>query len=124
MTKFSPMSSTVQALLSRSLKKASLLSLCVLGSFVAAGAQTLVTGDVVGRVTDPTGAGVARAKLTITNLGDNSKQTVMADKSGDFRFTLLRPGTYALHEEGSGLSAEISEIPVNVGQGDAFEYCC
>src|ERR1019366_4471843 len=82
-----------------------------------AGAQTLVTGDIAGHMVDATGAAVVNATLTLKNLGDGSSQTVKTDKSGNYRFPLLRPGLYSIHAQGSGLSADVKSVAVNVGQG-------
>src|SRR5260370_501320 len=84
-------------------------------------AQTLITGDIVGRVVDKSGAVVAGATLTLTSDADGSKQTVKSGTNGNYRFPLLRPGSYSIHEEGSGMSANLKNISVNVGQATAVE---
>ncbi len=101
-------------------KKFSRLALAAValsGSALVLHSQTLVTGDIVGRVVDPTGAVVPGASLTLTSFSDGSKQTVTSDANGNFRFSLLRPGSYNIHEEAAGLTADVSGISVNVGQG-------
>ena len=95
-------------------KYLSLLLLSV--SAVAVSAQTSVTGDVAGRVVDVTGAAVPGSTVTLLSKDDGSKKTAITDKSGNYRFALLRPGTYSIHEEGSGMTADATVVPVNVGQ--------
>ncbi len=80
-------------------------------------AQTLITGDLSGRVVDTSGAVVPNATLTLTNPADGSVKTTHSDNNGNFRFSLLRPGSYTVHEEGGGMTADISSIAINVGQG-------
>lgn len=90
------------------------LSLCF-GVSVAA-AQTLITGDIAGRVLDKTGAVVAGATITLKSDADGSTQVTKSTSSGNYRFPLLRPGSYSIHEEGSGMSANLTNVAVNVGQ--------
>lgn len=93
----------------------------ILTATVGASAQTLVTGDITGHVTDATGAVVPQAKVTLKSDADGSAQTVTTDKSGTFRFPLLRPGFYTIHEEGAGMTADASNVAVNVGQATALD---
>jgi hypothetical protein len=95
------------------------LSLCL--GVGAVGAQTLITGDIAGRVVDKTGAVVAGATLTLRSDADGSSQVVKSSSSGNFRFPLLRPGSYSIHEEGSGMSANVSNVAVNVGQATSID---
>src|SRR3982751_5495169 len=54
---------------------------------------------VTGQVTDPTGAGVANAKVTIQNLGTNEAQTQMTNESGNYTISFLIPGNYKVTAE-------------------------
>jgi hypothetical protein len=60
------------------------------------------TADVVGTVTDSTGAVIPNATVTITNVGTNISQTVTSAENGDYTFTLLQVGTYSLKVESNG----------------------
>jgi Carboxypeptidase regulatory-like domain len=84
-------------------------------------AQTLITGDIAGRVVDKTGAVVAGATLTLRSDADGSTQVVKSSSNGNFRFPLLRPGSYSIHEEGSGMSATVNNVAVNVGQATSID---
>ena len=57
-------------------------------------AQTIISGDITGTVTDPTGAAVAGAVVTLTSVESGAIQSVTTDSTGGFRFPLLRPGAY------------------------------
>jgi outer membrane receptor protein involved in Fe transport len=96
-----------------------LLSVITLVASTFAGAQTLVTGDLTGRVTDATGAVVAGARVTLKSLDEGSVQVDTTSSSGTFRFPLLKPGNYVVHEEGSGLRADAT-VGINLGQATSL----
>src|SRR5215471_2023253 len=56
-------------------------------------AQT-VKGVIAGTVTDPSGASVPGATVTIVNAGTNESQTTTTDSDGSYRFALVPPGSY------------------------------
>ena len=78
-----------------------------------ASAQTIISGDIVGTVTDPTGAAVARATVILTSDESGSVQTAMTSTTGSFRFPLLRPGAYKLQVNAPGF-APVSQIATAV----------
>ena len=51
------------------------------------------TGDIAGTVTDPTGAVVPNATVTIRNLGTNAARSVTTSSSGRYVVTGLQPAT-------------------------------
>ena len=57
------------------------------------------TADVLGTVTDTTGAVVLNAKVTITNRDTLAARTATTDNRGDFIFNLLPNGNYSLQVE-------------------------
>ncbi len=57
--------------------------------FISSAFSQLTTADIVGTVTDATGALVPNAVVVLTNLGTNEKRTGQSNGSGDFSFTLL-----------------------------------
>src|SRR5690348_5437038 len=60
------------------------------------------TADIIGTITDNSGAVVANAKVTAKNLGTNLTRTLQTDASGAFAFTLLPVGDYSISVELSG----------------------
>jgi opacity protein-like surface antigen len=56
----------------------------------------------VGVVTDPSGAGVVGAKVTITNLGTSIASVAKTEQSGEYAVPLLLPGNYTLRVEHTG----------------------
>ena len=59
-------------------------------------------GQFTGTVTDPSGAAIANAKLTATNLGTNLSVTASTDQTGLFKFSELPAGTYKITSEAQG----------------------
>lgn len=84
-------------------------------------AQSTVTGGIQGKVTDPQGAIVPNATVTVTNLGTNSVVTATSDDNGGYRVTSLQPGTYMIEVSASGLSAKVESVVVEVGQATAID---
>ena len=56
----------------------------------------VVTGDILGTITDPTGAGVPHAKIIITNTGTHQTHEVTSGLSGEYIRTALASGYYSI----------------------------
>jgi hypothetical protein len=61
-----------------------------------------VTGSITGSVTDPTGAAVTGAKVTLTSEGTAATRTLNTDSQGSFEFTAVQPGIYTVAAENPG----------------------
>jgi hypothetical protein len=75
------------------------------------------TADIVGTVTDSTGAIIPNATVTETNLGTGISQTVATGSSGDYTFTLLQVGTYSIKVEANGFKV-FSAPSITLAAGD------
>ncbi|MGB7849072.1 MAG: carboxypeptidase regulatory-like domain-containing protein [Candidatus Acidiferrum sp.] len=64
-------------------------------------------GSIQGVVTDPQGAVVTGAKVTLTNLETNQVFTATSDDSGIFNFTALPPSRFSLAVEKQGFKKKI-----------------
>ena len=53
-------------------------------------------GSLTGQVTDPSGAAIAGATVTLTDVDTNSAQTLKTDATGVYVFKPLQPGNYTL----------------------------
>jgi hypothetical protein len=74
------------------------------------------TGSIVGSVTDPSGAIVGGATVTLTNQGTNATLSVTVGSDGGYTFTPVRIGTYKLAATSQGFqTTEQRDIVVNVG---------
>jgi outer membrane receptor protein involved in Fe transport len=75
------------------------------------------SGDLKGTVTDPTGAVLPGATVTVMNTETGIERRTMTDAVGDYRFLVLAPGTYELKIEASGFAAYTRRpIQITVGQ--------
>jgi hypothetical protein len=74
------------------------------------------TGTITGSVTDPTGAVVPSASITITNTGTSDQRTLKSDAGGNFVASALPFGNYVVSASASNFGeAKTKEIVLNVG---------
>ncbi len=78
--------------------------------------QTETTGDVVGTVTDSSGAVVPGISVTLRSLGTNEVRTEVTKAAGEYRFALLQPGDYQISAEHGSLKSSIEKFTVLLGQ--------
>jgi Carboxypeptidase regulatory-like domain len=72
-------------------------------------------GTVVGTVTDPSGAAVANAKITITNVETGLAQTIVTNEDGQYVVPNLKIGHYNVKGEASGFKvSEQKDVVLNV----------
>jgi len=79
-------------------------------------AQSIISGEVTGSVTDTSRAVVSNATVTLTSKEMGTTQTVTTNAAGDFRFPLLRPGIYTVTVKATGFSVATEDVTVGVGQ--------
>jgi len=74
-------------------------------------------GSIVGLVTDPAGARVPGAQVSVTNLAANQSTSVTTDEKGQYTADLLRIGTYSVTVEKPGFQKAIQpSVDVGVNQ--------
>ena len=79
-------------------------------------AQSIVTGAVRGAVSDPSGASVAGASVTLRNPATGESQTQNTTSDGLYQFTLLKPGSYSITVQQQGFKQTAESVQVVVGQ--------
>lgn len=85
-------------------------------------AQTAGTGVIVGTVTDPTGAAVTGATVTLTDTATNAVRTATTNQAGRYDFPNLPPGKYTLTISKSGFrQAKFSSQDVVVGESRTLD---
>ena len=94
----------------------SVIVLFVLFAGLTAFAQTVISGDLTGTITDPQGAVVTDAKVTVKSLSSGALSTATTNKSGVYRFSLLKPGNYTVVVEQTGFKKVEVTTEVSVGQ--------
>jgi hypothetical protein len=78
-------------------------------------AQSSTTGEVSGTVTDPSGAVVANAPVTLKSVEKGNTQTATTNAQGGYRFALLAPGKYLVSATAPGFKTITVEQTVSVG---------
>ncbi len=86
-----------------------LLSLNMLGQ------STIASGSIIGTVTDPSGAIVSGAKVSITNTGNGSTVEFTTNSAGAYSSGSLTPGTYKVQVTGKGFSTVNQTVAVQIG---------
>jgi hypothetical protein len=93
-----------------------ILALFCLLFAVPVSSQVFDTGTITGIVTDPSGAVVPNATVTITNLGTSSARSLQTDAAGTFVASALPFGNYMVSATASGFAKATSQtIVLNVG---------
>lgn len=100
---------------------ASIALLAATISFVYAQA---VNGTIVGTITDPTGAVIPDARVTITNVDTNTARTASTDANGYYTSPNMPPGTYSVKAGKEGFSsAQQSGITLLVNSTARARIC-
>ncbi|HEY7115926.1 MAG TPA: carboxypeptidase-like regulatory domain-containing protein, partial [Tepidisphaeraceae bacterium] len=100
-----------------SLRNALLMPAIVFVVAVSASAQTSVSGTVVGTVTDPTGALVPKAEVTLLNMDTNASQSQITNEAGGYVFPNVTPGSYKLTVKMAGFrTASINSLAVEANK--------
>ena len=74
------------------------------------------TGDILGNVTDASGAALPGAKILLTNTQTQESHTVNSDQVGEYVFTLLLPGHYSLQVGATGFRPyRVDDISLDAG---------
>src|SRR5271163_4993940 len=79
-------------------------------------AQTNISGDIAGTVTDPSGAAVPGATVTATDTATGAVKVVKTGEAGAYRVSLLPPGAYTISVANAGFKATQLNVTVQVGQ--------
>jgi TonB family protein len=128
MAETSDLESRVRALLDRRRNRAPLsrrvaMTVAALACVMALPVATLTThaqaqaarGALAGIVTDPSGARVPGSTVTARNLDGSNQETTSADSAGEYQFSAIPPGRYALEVRSAGFAIAKVEIVVAAG---------
>jgi hypothetical protein len=100
------------------MKKSVLAVIAAIGLLCSLSAPTAlaqaVYGSIIGTVTDPSGAAVANAKVTVTSQNKNTSVEATTNESGNYSVTHLIPDVYSVRVEGEGFKVlQFKDIIVN-----------
>src|SRR5713226_6580141 len=86
-------------------------------------AQGETTSAVVGSVSDPTGAAIAGAKVTIRSTNNGLSRSVKTDNAGRFNFPQLKPGPYSVKVEADQFEAQDNDsVLAGLGQKQTVDF--
>ncbi len=88
------------------------LLICPLCSFAQ---TTISTGSIQGVITDPSGALIGNAKISISNKSTGRVLTVKSTSAGAYTSGALTPGNYTLTVEAPGFKTTETAVTVEVG---------
>jgi hypothetical protein len=75
------------------------------------------SGEIRGTITDPTGATVPKATVTVEDPEKGIRRTAVTETDGEYRVTGLPPASYSVSVATSGFQTEIRKgVVLNVGQ--------
>src|SRR5215208_2702488 len=87
------------------------------GASHAAAQSQASSGQIAGDVTDPNGAAVPNASVTVTNKETGLTRTATTSDDGLYAIVLLPPGTYTVTAQASNFAeAKVDNVVVNVGR--------
>ena len=86
----------------RSIPLAVFTLLLMLAGLTASVRAQAVYGSIIGTVSDPQGAAVAGATVSVTDLTKNQTTTVRTNEEGNYTVTHLIPGRYRVKIEAQG----------------------
>ena len=81
------------------------------------------TATVVGIVRDPSGAAIAKAKITVRNQATNVEKEAVSSAEGSYVVPLLQPGSYTIEAEAAGFRhAVVNGIVLQVDQNARINF--
>jgi hypothetical protein len=102
-------------LLTKITRATSLITIALLFSIAAFGQSN--TGSITGVVSDPNGAVIANATVTVTNQGTNEKRSVQTDGQGRYEVPSLSTGIYTIESSASGFQpTALKDLRLAVGE--------
>ena len=79
-------------------------------------AQSNVSGDIAGTVTDPSGKAVVGATVTVKSQSTDATKVGTTGPAGSYRVSLLNPGPYSLTVAAPGFESSAAAVTVSAGQ--------
>ncbi|MFI5057455.1 MAG: TonB-dependent receptor domain-containing protein [Candidatus Acidiferrales bacterium] len=88
---------------------------------IPVGAQ-VAGGNLSGTITDPSGAGIPQAQITIKNVATGVERNISTNEDGFYTAPNLLPGEYQVTITAKGFNMEVkSGITINVGARQVFD---
>src|SRR5580698_6154776 len=85
-------------------------------------AQSAGTSGLSGVITDPSGAAIPNVTVTLTSNDTNQARTAVTGVDGQYKFTLLPPGSYKVRFSSSGFkTSEVGSVNLNVTENPTLD---
>jgi hypothetical protein len=78
-------------------------------------AQSSISGDIAGTITDPSGAVVPNASVSVKSLDTGAIQNATTNNTGAYRVSLLKPGNYQVTASAPGFQNTTVQVVVSTG---------
>ncbi len=98
------------------LASSAMLGLSALAPIPALHAQSTISGDIAGTVSDSSGAIVPNAQVTVKNTATGQTSKLTTNGEGGYRASLLAPGPYTVTVEAPGFGTATAAAQVSTGQ--------
>ncbi len=79
-------------------------------------AQSNVSGDIAGTVTDPAGKAVVGATVTVKSQATDATKVATTGPNGTYRVSLLTPGQYTITVSAPGFETTAATAAISIGQ--------
>lgn len=90
--------------------------MCLVGLFAVGAFGQAIDGNIVGTVTDASGAAVVGADITASNVATNVTATTKSGNSGEYRFEHLLAGTYRITAKMTGFKTVSENVIVELNK--------
>jgi hypothetical protein len=85
-------------------------------------AQSAGTSGLSGTITDPSGAAIPNVTVTLISNDTNQSRTATTGADGQYKFTLLPPGSYKVRFAAAGFkTSEIGSVTLNVTESPTLD---
>lgn len=92
------------------------------GLWASRASAQAVYGSILGTVTDPQGAAVVGAKVTVTDQNKGTIETTTTNDSGNYTVTHLIPDTYSVQVEAQGFKvSQQKDVTVRADNGSLVD---
>lgn len=101
---------------------AALLTVLMAISVPSLMAQSAGTSGLSGTITDPSGAAIPNVTVTLTSNDTNQVRNAITGGDGQYKFTLLPPGSYKARFSAMGFkTAEVGSVTLNVTESPTLD---
>lgn len=98
-----------------------ILTIFALSSAGLKAGQTIVTGALTGVVSDPSGAVVSGANVSLTEVATRDTLNTITGTAGAYQFPLLKPGDYSLTVEHAGFQKSVQVVTILLGRSSTAD---